>query len=189
MPGRTIIRFFLGAALFAGAGCGPVTLPKVPESLASMPRMTLGTSGRHVPYLWTAEATPSPASEYRVVGYNRATVQTTVRGQPVTGAQCRVIAPDANVSFQTPAKVALPVMHRPLPPATLFCRFSGMEGRRTLHADRSMEHPDREETTVMGISLTKVTSFVSGSLDMWSYVRNGSVLTIELAPQRSGGME
>lgn len=151
--------------------------------------MTLGTSGRHTPHLWKAEAMPSPASEYRVTGYNRAVVKTTVRGQPVTGAQCRVIAPDTNVSFQTPAKIALPVMHRPLPPATLLCRFAGMEGRRTLHADRSLENPDREETTVMGISLTKVTSFVSGSLDMWSYVRNGSVLTVELAPQRSGGIE
>ena len=73
-------------------------------------------------------------------------------------------------------------MHRPLAPARLECRFAKHRGYRTLHADRLLEMRDDDPDIPFGYVIGKAAALTSGTLDMWSYVRNGSVLTIELAP-------
>ena len=170
MSGTPILRILASAALIAAAGCG--------RDIA--PRMTLGTSGSTTPHVWTSQAQLKPEAEPRVAGYHHAVVHAAVNGQEVTGATCRVLAPDMDLTFQTPAKIYLPVMRRPVAPATMHCRFSDMEGTKTLHADRNLERRPAQDKVRMGISLTKVSSFVSSSLNMWSYLRNGSEITIDL---------
>ena len=149
--------------------------------------MTVGTAGPP-----QVAALPHPAAEPRVTGYNRAEIRTTIRGLTATGAECRLVAPDLSLDFFTPATVELPVMYRPLGPATLYCRHGELRASRVLHADRKMELRDDLPDRPFGYVIGKVSALAARTANMWSYIGNGSVLTMELAPgaaQRSGGIE
>lgn len=128
------------------------------------------------------EAAPHPSTVPRIAGENRALVRTTVKGLPATGAHCRLVARSMSLEFFTPAEIVLPVLHHPMTPATLICTFGSHKGSVTLHAKRKLETRDDIPDMPFGLIIGKAAEVTAGFTDLWSYVENGSTLTIELAP-------
>ncbi|WP_136635374.1 hypothetical protein [Pseudooceanicola onchidii] len=127
-----------------------------------------------------AAAVPHPGDETRVYGVTRAEVRTTSGGMPLTGASCRLIAQTMSLEFHTPAVIEMPILHRPLAPATLNCRFAGREVQTVLHATRLMELRDDDPDRPFGYALGQVARIASGVTNMWSYMPTGTVMTIDM---------
>ena len=164
MPSRHVSRITACVALLAATACVPAH------------RMTLGTSSPP-----RVEAVPHPGDEGRMTGFHRAVIQTTVNGLPATGATCRMTAPNLSLEFMTPAEVVVPLMRRPMGPATLICRFGSHQGQSLIHADRKMHMQDNPDMP-FGYLIGPLARAASGSANMWSYFANRSTVTIELAP-------
>lgn len=161
-------------------------------ALTALVMMAACTPGRQLAFGTVparAASVPHPNDESRVMGYNRAIVRTTVGGLPATGALCRMVAPNMSLEFFTPAEITVPVMRRPLAPATLRCRFGDARGEKVFHAQRVAEMRDDDPDIPFGFALGKLSAVTAGTLNMWAYFKLGSTVTLELAPQRSGGME
>ena len=129
-----------------------------------------------------SEAAPHPSEVTRIVGEDRAVVRTTVKGQSATGAKCRLISQTMSLEFFTPSEIVLPIMHHPMTPAKLSCSFGRHSGRVTLHARRKLETRDAIPDLPFGLVIGAAAELAAGVTDWWSYVGDGSTITIELAP-------
>lgn len=127
------------------------------------------------------EAVPHPNDESRVIGYNRAEVRTVMNGMPITGAHCRMIAPHHSLEFYTPSQIAVPVMRRPVGPATLTCKFGDHSTSTVMHASRKLETRDLEPDIPFGFIIGRAAALASDATNFWIYFKNGSTLTLDLA--------
>lgn len=148
----------------------------VPAACTQAPKMTLGTSNPP-----RVAAVPHPGDTDRITGHHRAEIHTTYKGQSATGASCRMIAPNLNLEFMTPATVVVPLMHGPIGPATLTCKFGQHRARSLIHADRKMHLQDNPDMP-FGYLIGPAARLASGTVNMWSYFANRSRVSIELAP-------
>ncbi|EAQ03330.1 50S ribosomal protein L13 [Pseudooceanicola batsensis HTCC2597] len=127
-----------------------------------------------------AARVPTEHARNRVQTYVYAQVVTTLDGAPVQGAACGLTSAEIDLGFQTPAQIDLPVYHRPPPPARLTCRHGDRQGSILLHPRRVAEIPGEPGPRSLDVFVSLMTNAVAATLDLWTYVRKGDRIVIEL---------
>lgn len=126
-----------------------------------------------------AVSVPAPVQD-RVTNYTYAHVSTTLNGRAVNGAACSITSTEVDAGFVSPAYVDLPVYHRPPPPARLTCTHGKHTATRLLHPSKVAEIQGDPEPKSFEMLVSVLSNAVAETLNIWSYVRRGDHIVVEL---------